>query len=553
MLYDHPGGRLDGSGGKDEVTTTATGDASGRDDLSEVAGATPRGEGDEEAFCDCEEAPLPALLPFLSPRSRAQASAGCKLTTGPGSSCEAAAAPAARFTSEDWCIHLERGAVEAGIADQRCESAMWCKEVVDEGFFRLVNRQNPAHKLHVEYGTLEAGPVRPRWFSAMWREESVADGCFTLVSRWKPDKVLHVENGVLEVGQVKEKLWSSHWRRDDAGGSYFRLIVQQREPKMHVTSPANTPSASSKLPKGNSDDESILRVKEAVRDAWGWRLAGGSGGCLDAELGGGGGDLDAELKMQLKEGFPEFDEWTQADTVQRMLRAALGDEDMAVAMLVRAIECRVRRRELFQSRRCKVTCDIRVIGRDLDERPVIYLCAKNQRSTLIEALPQIFLAFEVGVELSPPDDGQVVLIVDLHGFMAHLNTDPMALREFASSFGAVYADRLRRVLVVDCLYMAQTFWSVCRPLLPERTRRKVSFVSEREARASCQERLNKATCERVISSFEVNRNARSTPEDREAHARKTTISLTPLGFSSPKAPVRALPRLDEKDLGAINS
>ena len=67
----------------------------------------------------------------------------------------------------------------------------------------------------------------------------------------------------------------------------------------------------------------------------------------------------------------------------------------AVPMLMKAIECRVRERELFQSMRCQVACDMRIIGRDRENRPVIYLSARSQSEHLRELIPHVFLAFEV--------------------------------------------------------------------------------------------------------------------------------------------------------------
>lgn len=64
-------------------------------------------------------------------------------------------------------------------------------------------------------------------------------------------------------------------------------------------------------------------------------------------------------------------------------------------MLMKAIECRVRERELFQSMRCQVACDMRIIGRDRENRPVIYLSARSQSEHLRELIPHVFLAFEV--------------------------------------------------------------------------------------------------------------------------------------------------------------
>ena len=114
------------------------------------------------------------------------------------------------------------------------------------------------------------------------------------------------------------------------------------------------------------------------------------------------GDLDETLRSQLQHGFPELEEWTSLSTLRRMLRASQGTLSQAVPMLMKAIECRVRERELFRSMRCQVACDMRIIGRDRENRPVIYMSARSQTEHLRELIPHVFLAFEARHSRLPP-------------------------------------------------------------------------------------------------------------------------------------------------------
>jgi len=261
-------------------------------------------------------------------------------------------------------------------------------------------------------------------------------------------------------------------------------------------------------------EEAVHRVTGRVRERWVARTSGG--------------DLDEELAQRVSQGFAELDEWTAPSTVRRMLRAACSDEEAAVDILDKAIRCRLRRRQLFQTMRCQVSCDARVIGTDQQQRPVVYTCCGSQIAPLAEMLPQLFLSFEAAVRIGHPE-GQVVLIADMTGLRVRLNMDRAAFRELSDSFGTVFADRLNFILMVDFSFVAQTLWSLCQPLLSERTRRKIQFVNEAEARDICRERLAKPTCERVLSAFDINRDTTSTVADREAHAKRTSICDVPLG------------------------
>jgi len=241
--------------------------------------------------------------------------------------------------------------------------------------------------------------------------------------------------------------------------------------------------------------------------------------------------LDDELASFLKDGFSELEEWTEDEVVRRMLRAASGQEREAVQTLARAIEHRVRERTLFQSMTCKVTCDLRVIGRDVEGRPAIYVCAKSQQLQLNELKSQIFLAFETAVQLGSPD-GQCLVIADMTGFSARLNMDPFTLKQLADSFGTIFADRLNSVLIIDFSLLAQTVWSTCRALLSERTQRKINFVDECRAREIIQERCDRQTWESVLSALEINRMRSTTAEARASHAQRTSISEIPLGVGN---------------------
>mmetsp|Transcript_143806 Transcript_143806/g.400827 ORF Transcript_143806/g.400827 Transcript_143806/m.400827 type:complete len:371 (-) Transcript_143806:223-1335(-) len=264
-------------------------------------------------------------------------------------------------------------------------------------------------------------------------------------------------------------------------------------------------------------EDSVHRVVRDVQELWLTRLASRSNG-----------DMDAELAALVKEGFPELEEWTVPSIARRMLRAACHDESTAVEILDKAIKCRVRRRNLFKTMRCTVTCDARVIGLDLQQQPVVYVCTRSQTAPLGEILPQLFLAFEAAIRIGHPE-GQILLIADMMGLQARLNMDRRAVREFSDSFGTVFADRLNFILIVDFSFVAQALWSLCRPFVSERTRAKINFVSEEEARRIIEERLPAATREWVLSAFDINRDTTSTATDREAHAKRTSICDVPLG------------------------
>mmetsp|Transcript_60208 Transcript_60208/g.127545 ORF Transcript_60208/g.127545 Transcript_60208/m.127545 type:complete len:413 (+) Transcript_60208:158-1396(+) len=241
--------------------------------------------------------------------------------------------------------------------------------------------------------------------------------------------------------------------------------------------------------------------------------------------------LEVKTRQHLEEGCPELEEWTDDETCLRMLRAVVGDEKIAGTMLVKAIECRVRDRDLYMTLTCDVHCDMRIIGRDSEHRPVVYMCAKSQVKSIKECAAQILLALEAAVRLSEgAGNGKILFIADMHGFSASLNMDPFTLKDLGGTFGTVFADRFAYIMIVDFSFVAQGMWSVCKPLISERTHKKISFVGIKKAKEICKERLSVPTFDRIVSSFDINRAKGITDKEREEHARRTAICDVPLGL-----------------------
>jgi len=261
--------------------------------------------------------------------------------------------------------------------------------------------------------------------------------------------------------------------------------------------------------EGMSSNPTLVHIVEHVREAWEARMV-------------------EHTSSHLEEEFPEITEWTKAPVVERMLRAAGGKQEEATDLLIKAIDCRVRDRELFTSLRCNVLFDIRVIGRDVQQRPTIYFCFGSQKGSLRDIIPQTLLAYEVAARITEPD-GQFVLIADMHNFTLSKNLEFSAMRYFCDVVGSVYAERLHFSLIVDFSYVAQTMWSLAKSRMSEVTRNKLCFAGKTKAQKIVRERFQGTTCEWILSSFEINRDQSCSDEDRHLHAQRTSICDVPLG------------------------
>lgn len=281
------------------------------------------------------------------------------------------------------------------------------------------------------------------------------------------------------------------------------------------------------------------RILERTREAWKVRVLTAAGKYAEVEICGfdlgrlpkievDKPGLSANLARQiLREGCPEIDEWATVDVAKRMLRATAGDEAMATQMLLSAVGLRVRDRRLIRSMQCKIACDARIIAKDLEDRPTVWMSAKSQSEPLKEIRDQLVLAFEACCQMQKEED-TVNIIADMTGFNARLNLDVFTLKELSDSLGTVYADKIHKIVVVDFSRAAQMVWMTIKPLMSARTQQKFAFVNAAEAKKLLQQFYDAEDYKRIVSSFEVNRDKSKTWEDRMIHAKQTKVGDVPL-------------------------
>lgn len=225
-------------------------------------------------------------------------------------------------------------------------------------------------------------------------------------------------------------------------------------------------------------------------------------------------------------------QWADLSQARRMLKANIGDVQKAVAMFVQALELRVRDREIFVNLRCDVRCDMRILGSDLSERPVVYLCARSQTAPLRCIRDQFILTLEQACKMSgstQKGEGRLYLIADMHGLQTTWNMDAAALQDLAEMCGTVFADRICKIVIVDFSRAAQAAWWMLKQMLSPVTREKFAFVGTAKALEICRLDLDGATFERLQETLEVNRDPAKSPEEILNHARRTTVHEVPLG------------------------
>lgn len=230
----------------------------------------------------------------------------------------------------------------------------------------------------------------------------------------------------------------------------------------------------------------------------------------------------SERNPQASPEGPEMD-WANMATARRLWRACEGNERRADKAFLQAMEIRLRDRALYTTLRFQKCCDMRIIGYDQEKRPVVYFCAASQTEGLGSMKDQFIASLEAASRMSSNcADGQLVLIVDMHGLQTRLNADFSAINDLAETLGCVFAERMRRIIIVDFSSAAQTLWWIIKPFLSHVTQRKFSFVCAKKAKELCRDELDQGTAKAAIESFEVNREDVA-EQTREMHNERTTV------------------------------
>jgi len=202
--------------------------------------------------------------------------------------------------------------------------------------------------------------------------------------------------------------------------------------------------------------------------------------------------------------------------------ANIGDAQKAVKMFVQALEMRAEYAMLLSTMRCESRSDIRILGRDREGRPVVYMCARSQTAPLCSVRDQLLITFEAACRLVG-DMGKVSFVVDMHGLQPHLNMDIKSAKTLVDLLGTVFAERIDSITIVDFSKAAQAMWWMVKPLVAPATRKKFAFASLHQARELCKQRFDDSLYLAASRTFDINRDPDSTEEERLQHARETTF------------------------------
>jgi len=224
-------------------------------------------------------------------------------------------------------------------------------------------------------------------------------------------------------------------------------------------------------------------------------------------------------------------EYADDDFCARLMRKYNGDVGKCASRMKQALQWRDQKRELISSRDFLVGCDERVIGADLAQRPVVYLCMKNQMFSGAKCLDQKAVTMLQAVENMPEGVHKTVHIWDLHGQafrVSDLNPTPLVrMLQVQESY---FAERLHEVVIVGMPRMATVLKDALWPTVPEATKDKVRFLSYEGAQEYLPQVCDAEVSDRILAAMAQNRDDAVSLEERRRSWQRVdaTGALVPL-------------------------
>jgi len=201
---------------------------------------------------------------------------------------------------------------------------------------------------------------------------------------------------------------------------------------------------------------------------------------------------------------------------RRLLRKYEGNVAKAAEKFKYSLNWREQNQELLSKREFVHGSDERVVGADLDGRPMLYCCLKNQMLSGSQCLDQKVVAKLQAIDNMPPGVETAIHIWDLHGMRFRVSDlNPSPLIKMAQSLEGYFAERLQELIIIEMPRMSLTLKDAIWPLLPEKTRNKVRFMTAEQAKEYLSGRCDQEVSSRVAAIMEQNRDSRISLEDRK--------------------------------------
>jgi len=190
---------------------------------------------------------------------------------------------------------------------------------------------------------------------------------------------------------------------------------------------------------------------------------------------------------------------------RRLLQSCMGNAPKSAEKFKQALVWRQQQQELLTSRKFTLAGDYRVLGEDLVGRPVFYMCMKNQLLPIGQCLDHQVVVMLRAIDAMPRGVETSAHIWDLHGLSLRLNLNLSALAKMISVFETYFAGRMEELIIMDMPRVALSLKDALWPLLPERTKNKIKFMTVAETQQNLEGSCSDEVSSRIAAVMEQNR------------------------------------------------
>merc|ERR1712039_217304 len=184
-------------------------------------------------------------------------------------------------------------------------------------------------------------------------------------------------------------------------------------------------------------------------------------------------------------------EWQRSfctsENVRRYYEGRDGNPAAAAEIFAQALRWREEYREVLSGERApKWQTDLRVLARGETGYPIIYGCFRFNvpatQSTTQHIVEHMAAVMEAAAKAAVRSGVFAAdNIMDCHGYRMADNLNPAPLLALMRMCNQPYRDGLRTAIVVDAPQSFQLLWRLAKPLLSEKTKQKIRFLSREEA------------------------------------------------------------------------
>merc|ERR1719291_455799 len=139
---------------------------------------------------------------------------------------------------------------------------------------------------------------------------------------------------------------------------------------------------------------------------------------------------------------------------------------------------------------------------------------KNQMLPGPQCIDQMTVGMLQAVDNMPPGVETASHIWDLHGMSMRMNLNPAPLGQMLQVAEGYFVERMHRLIIVEMPRMAGFLKDAVWPLVPEKTKEKIKFVTPEEAKEFLRSESPADVSDRIASVMDQNRDRHLTLQER---------------------------------------